>query len=719
MIGQHRLDDVIGPRGKHLSKNKLVELPEDVCGFNSLERLSCYHNVIRTIPNSIIFLQCLTSLDLSRNQLTTIPAVLCRLPLEVLLLSNNKLVSLPEEIGHLQTLMDLDVSCNEISHLPVQIQDLNALRTLNMRRNLLQELPSGLSRLNLVRLDISGNKISELPASFRLIDSLTELNLDHNPLTSPPAFLCTRGKVHIFKYLENQAVKEDRKRGLMPETGYRKSFRKPTQNETRFPNGYLSMPEPLSNKQKRCTVDSGYNTSEGSDNIRWSQEFQDITNTLISNNEADDPRRLALRAAELTKEQRSERNKHRTNSCGVENQNSGLNHSNSIYSDHSGCSTPSTLSPGSDMNLEAEFNRELEKQRKLYNEDKIERLRREQLLENESNERRVVAVKVFEQQRENARKNAEMNGECRPVINGHSGQNGEQLHIQTYREYKESLKSQRSHDIYNRRTSDPNPAHILETRNGHTNSPTTTSSKTEIDFEEELQLKMENKMNLQKQEHEKTQKRMEDERHKMKKIQKEAVLSFVKQRTSSSESELSPTSPPTGSIYGSNSILLKSRGQSTNSPKRSEDVLKAPLGKSKNVNYNSQTAVSKVKEEADSILELRHVIEQRLKVELPQDLSCALIDGVVLCHLANNVRPRSVPSIHVPSPAVPKLTLAKCQRNVENFLNACQMIGVSEDLLCSPHDILDEKNIIGVATSVRQLMNFATPLNGHHHNSSY
>lgn len=37
---------------------------------------------------------------------------------------------------------------------------------------------------------------------------------------------------------------------------------------------------------------------------------------------------------------------------------------------------------------------------------------------------------------------------------------------------------------------------------------------------------------------------------------------------------------------------------------------------------------------------------------LPEDLAPALTDGVVLCHLANHVRPRSVASIHVPSPAV-------------------------------------------------------------------
>lgn len=76
-------------------------------------------------------------------------------------------------------------------------------------------------------------------------------------------------------------------------------------------------------------------------------------------------------------------------------------------------------------------------------------------------------------------------------------------------------------------------------------------------------------------------------------------------------------------------------------------------------------------------------IESRLKVSLPDDLPSALMDGVVLCHLVNHIRPRSVLSIHVPSPAVPKLTVAKCRRNVDNFIDACRRIGVPEVSRCS------------------------------------
>ena len=45
-------------------------------------------------------------------------------------------------------------------------------------------------------------------------------------------------------------------------------------------------------------------------------------------------------------------------------------------------------------------------------------------------------------------------------------------------------------------------------------------------------------------------------------------------------------------------------------------------------------------------------VESRLRISLPENLSTALADGVILCHVANHVRPRAVPSIHVPSPAV-------------------------------------------------------------------
>lgn len=70
------------------------------------------------------------------------------------------------------------------------------------------------------------------------------------------------------------------------------------------------------------------------------------------------------------------------------------------------------------------------------------------------------------------------------------------------------------------------------------------------------------------------------------------------------------------------------------------------------LSFTMRREFDRQKEETELIEQLRKAIEGRLKMTLPKDVASALIDGVVLCHLANHVRPRSVGSIHVPSPAV-------------------------------------------------------------------
>ena len=58
----------------------------------------------------------------SRNQLSTLPAPVCNLPLKVLIACNNKLVSLPEELGqlrHLTELVGIRVTHIYITHLKV------------------------------------------------------------------------------------------------------------------------------------------------------------------------------------------------------------------------------------------------------------------------------------------------------------------------------------------------------------------------------------------------------------------------------------------------------------------------------------------------------------------------------------------------------------------------------------------------------------------------
>ncbi|TRY59210.1 hypothetical protein DNTS_014608 [Danionella cerebrum] len=193
-----------------LSKNRLLDIPSEVCHLVSLEMLNLYHNCIKSVPESISSLQSLTCLNISRNQLSVLPACVCGLPLRVLNASNNKLNALPETIGQLNNLMELDVSCNEITALPHQVVQLKSLRELNVHRNLLCVLPEDLADLPLVKFDFSCNKVSTIPVCYRKMMQLQSLQLENNPLQSPPAQICMKGKIHIFKYLAMEACRSEK-----------------------------------------------------------------------------------------------------------------------------------------------------------------------------------------------------------------------------------------------------------------------------------------------------------------------------------------------------------------------------------------------------------------------------------------------------------------------------------------------------------------------------
>lgn len=79
----------------------------------------------------------------SRNQLTSLPREICRLPLQTLLVAYNRLEMLPEELGRMSVLAELDVGCNEITSLPSRMGDLPRLRCLDLRNNLLVHIPIG------------------------------------------------------------------------------------------------------------------------------------------------------------------------------------------------------------------------------------------------------------------------------------------------------------------------------------------------------------------------------------------------------------------------------------------------------------------------------------------------------------------------------------------------------------------------------------------------
>ncbi|NXV58586.1 LRCH3 protein, partial [Molothrus ater] len=671
-----------------LSRNRLSELPAEACHFVSLETLNLYQNCIRYIPEAVLNLQSLTFLNISRNQLSTLPVHLCSLPLKVLIASNNKLVSIPEEIGRLRQLTELDVSCNEIQTIPPQIGSLESLRDLNVRRNNLVRLPEELAELPLIRLDFSCNKITTIPVCYRNLRHLQTIMLENNPLQSPPAQICIKGKIHIFKYLNIEACK------IAPDLP----------DYDRRPMGFGSCHEELYSSRPYGALDSGFNSVDSGDK-RWS-----------GNEPTDEFSDLPLRVAEFTKEQRLRReSQYQENRGSAVVINGGVEHDLDQIDYIDSCAT--------------EEEEEEVRQPKCQDTDSLSSQFMayidQRRISNESSPVKPVSIREF-QKTEDSRRHLHQN---RPLPDS---------------PYFLSLSSH--HTQVPGADSELQRRHIERTRRE--------AQLAALQYEEERlrtkQIQREAVLDFVKQKASlspQKQSPMDSEcpfpSRRSQHTDDSALLvslSGLNQEScattlpcastfspvkSDDRSTISPGSPTAQTVHLSPPYPGHAAPPSYRNPsQRPESFLFRTAvrdGAKKAVASSSTCALSPANDSADPrvrqnskqreeelelIEQLRKNIESRLKVSLPSDLGAALTDGVVLCHLANHVRPRSVPSIHVPSPAVPKLTMAKCRRNVENFLEACRRIGVPQDNLCSPSDILQLN--LSVKRTVETLLSLGT-----------
>ncbi|NXK11475.1 LRCH3 protein, partial [Herpetotheres cachinnans] len=683
-----------------LSRNRLSELPAEACHFVSLESLNLYQNCIRYIPEAVLNLQSLTFLNIrvlmtlfsfcpkSRNQLSTLPVHLCSLPLKVLIASNNKLVSIPEEIGQLRQLTELDVSCNEIQTIPPQIGNLESLRDLNVRRNNLVRLPEELAELPLIRLDFSCNKITTIPVCYRNLRHLQTIMLENNPLQSPPAQICIKGKIHIFKYLNIEACK------IAPDLP----------DYDRRPMGFGSCHEELYSGRPYGALDSGFNSVDSGDK-RWS-----------GNEPTDEFSDLPLRVAEITKEQRLRReSQYQENRGNTVVTNGGVEHDLDQIDYIDSCATeeeeeevrqPKCMDSDS---LSSQFMAYID-QRRISNEGLP-----------------VKPVPLRECQRtEDTRRYLHQN---RPPadspyflsLSSHHSQvpnTDPELHRRHIeRTRREAQLAALQYEEERMRTKQIQREAVLDF----------VKQKASLSPQKQSPLDSECPFPSRRSQHTDDSALLVspsglNQESCATTLPNASTFSPVK---SDDRSTISPGSPTTQTVHLSPPYPGHAAPPSCRNPsQRPESFLfRAAVRDEVNraVTSSSTHALSPANDSADPrvrqnskqreeelelIEQLRKNIESRLKVSLPSDLGAALTDGVVLCHLANHVRPRSVPSIHVPSPAVPKLTMAKCRRNVENFLEACRRIGVPQDNLCSPSDILQLN--LSVKRTVETLLSLGT-----------
>ncbi|XP_075058499.1 DISP complex protein LRCH3 isoform X8 [Mixophyes fleayi] len=614
-----------------LSRNRLCEIAAEICHYVSLESLNLYQNCIRYVPEATLNLQALTFLNLSRNQLTSLPGHLCSLPLKVLIASNNKLDSLPEEIGLLRHLTELDVSCNEIQALPTQIGKLESLRDLNIRRNHLVQLPEELAELPLVRLDFSCNKICSIPVCYRNLRHLQTITLDNNPLQSPPAQICMKGKIHIFKYLNIEACKNAPD---LPE----------------YERRPLGCHDDVYPGRTYGALDSGFNSVDSGDK-RWS-----------GNEPTDEFTDLPLRTIDAGKEQRLRRDQQ-----------------------HQDCRGSSLIANGG-VEHDLEQIDYIDSYATEEEEEDVRHSRGDSL---------SSQFMAYIEERRVSHENSPL--KQTPAREQQRSEEGRR-HLYQSRA-PEELRRPESLSLIHNKQRQPSPRRPTERSQLDSTSliSITNSPNQQKALSPEKQSPLDNECSLPSRRSQHTD---------------DSALLVSDERSSLT----TPVSPTSQTIHLSSPASASSYRSSPQRPESflfraavREEVKRSntpPLTTSADCANSRTEHSSKIRHEELEVTEqLRKNIESRLKVSLPNDLGAALTDGVVLCHLANHVRPRSVSSIHVPSPAVPKLTMAKCRRNVENFLEACKKIGVPQVKVCLPSDIL-QLNLCSIKGTLESLLSF-------------
>ena len=162
-------------------------------------------DILTAFPLEILSLaSSLEILDLSNNQLTTLPAEIAQLTkLKILFASNNQFVTLPEVLGQCPNLEMVGFKSNQINQVPENSLPVK-LRWLILTDNRLEVLPDSLGeRPRLQKLALAGNCLTELPQTMSQCHNLELVRISANRLTACPEQLFGLPKLAWFAFSGN------------------------------------------------------------------------------------------------------------------------------------------------------------------------------------------------------------------------------------------------------------------------------------------------------------------------------------------------------------------------------------------------------------------------------------------------------------------------------------------------------------------------------------
>eukprot|EP01089_Gocevia_fonbrunei_P008016 TRINITY_DN1954_c0_g1_i4.p1 TRINITY_DN1954_c0_g1~~TRINITY_DN1954_c0_g1_i4.p1 ORF type:complete len:113 (+),score=32.39 TRINITY_DN1954_c0_g1_i4:136-474(+) len=94
---------------------------------------------------------------------------------------------------------------------------------------------------------------------------------------------------------------------------------------------------------------------------------------------------------------------------------------------------------------------------------------------------------------------------------------------------------------------------------------------------------------------------------------------------------------------------------------------------------------------------LKAWIESKTGESIGDDFAAGLKDGLILCKLANALRPGAVPKVN------PSKLAFKQMENINAFLHACELMGVEKESTFMTVDLFEAKNMSIVLDTLNAL----------------
>jgi len=147
-----------------LSRNQLSALPADLGRLKKLKILFCSENLFAVLPEVLADLPELDIVGFKSNIIEMVPPKALNPNIRWLILTNNRVGNIPAEIGKCYRMQKLMLSGNRLMSLPKELSQCRNLSLLRIAANRLTELPAWLLAMpKLSWLAFSGNLFSTKP----------------------------------------------------------------------------------------------------------------------------------------------------------------------------------------------------------------------------------------------------------------------------------------------------------------------------------------------------------------------------------------------------------------------------------------------------------------------------------------------------------------------------------------------------------------------------